>query len=399
MTEHQIKSSVLFHSGIRKINDVARTKSPKRSNNINNMLTMRIGFGILSWLLLVLVLHSYVGDVYTFVLLPQAQYHSTTNGRQSSSSSSSCPSTTLLKASDNGPSLLDAMSNSVAQSLNRDKVVLKPASGAGAAGGGGAQTSAVIDEISGDKYFIKSARADRNNMLEAEYLGVKAMSETGTIRVPTPVAYGKGGPLNTAFVVFEFLNFGGRGSDYDLGVQLAKMHRSTSEKGFGFHVDNTIGATPQPNPWTLDWAEFWDRHRVGHMLSLTGELGFDDDDIVKLRSIIKTQLSHNPAPSLVHGDLWGGNKSFVTVDGNVEPVIFDPATYYGDRETDVAMTSLFGGFGYDFYQGYESEWPLPEGHEKRREIYNMYHILNHVVLFGGMYRFQAQGMIDTILKY
>ena len=104
--------------------------------------------------------------------------------------------------------------------------------------------------------------------------------------------------------------------------------------------------------------------------------------------------------SLLHGDLWGGNKGFVKVDGGkkVVPCIFDPATYYGDREADVAMTYVFGGFTPDFYSGYESEWPLPAGHEKRRTVYNLYHILNHEVLFGGGYLRQAQGMIDQILR-
>jgi fructosamine-3-kinase len=146
------------------------------------------------------------------------------------------------------------------------------------------------------------------------------------------------------------------------------------------------------------------------MLKLTGNAGLSDNDVQKLREKTKELLSyHNPQPSLIHGDLWGGNKGFAKVDsdgsgnGNdnnddIIPVIFDPATYYGDREADIAMTYVFGGFGSDFYEGYESEWPLFEGHEKRRTIYNLYHILNHEVLFGGSYRRQAQGMIDQILR-
>jgi len=236
-------------------------------------------------------------------------------------------------------------------------------------------------------------------MLRAEYLGVKEMSETNTIKVPMPVAYGEGGPLNTAFVVFEYLEFAGGGSQHELGVQLAKMHRSMSDKGFGFHVDNTIGATPQPNlPWIEDWADFWDQHRLGHMLKLTGNAGYNAEKIEKLRQKTRELLSHKPGPSLVHGDLWGGNKGFAKVDGETVPVIFDPATYYGDREVDVAMTYLFGGFGYDFYEGYESEWPLPEGHEERVTVYNLYHILNHYELFGGSYLSQARGMIEQILR-
>lgn len=311
----------------------------------------------------------------------------------------------VCRAAASEPTLMEVMSESVAKSLGRSQVVLEPSRGAGAAGGGGASVSAAVDSISGDKYFIKSTSLARGGgkMLKAEYLGIKEMSETHTIKVPTPIAYGEGGPLNSAFVVFEFLemnSFGG-GSDYELGVQLAKMHRATSDKGFGFHVDNTIGATPQPNPWTSDWAEFWDKHRLGHMLKLTNNVGYSDAQIEKLRTITKQYTSHNPQPSLIHGDLWGGNKGFAKVgdDNLVVPVIFDPATYYGDREADVAMTGLFGGFGYDFYQGYESEWPLTDDYDKRVTIYNLYHILNHVVLFGGMYRSQAKGMIEEILRF
>jgi fructosamine-3-kinase len=141
------------------------------------------------------------------------------------------------------------------------------------------------------------------------------------------------------------------------------MHRHTSgDKGFGFHVDNTIGSTPQPNlPWMDDWADFWDEHRLGHMLKLTGNAGgLSDEKVTQLRQKTRELLSqHTPVPSVLHGDLWGGNKGFCEKDGKIIPVIFDPATYYGDREVDVAMTHVFGGFGPDFYKGYDSEWPLP----------------------------------------
>lgn len=255
--------------------------------------------------------------------------------------------------------MVDAMSEAVSKSLGRT-VHLKPASGGGFSGGGGASTSAVVDPETNTKYFVKSA-SGRHDMLRAEYLGVKEMSETQTIKVPKPIAFGDG-PGNAAFVVFEHLDLCGGGSGRELGVQLAKMHACCSENGkFGFCVDNTIGATPQPNlPWMDDWGEFWDQNRLGHMLKLTNNAGLSDPDVEKLRAKTRQLLSHKPKPSLLHGDLWGGNKSYAKVDGKVVPVIFDPATYYGDRESDVAMTYLFGGFGADFYEGYESEWPLPE---------------------------------------
>lgn len=302
-----------------------------------------------------------------------------------------------------GETLLDSMSKACTESLGRE-VKLEPARGGGASGGGGASVSAAIDSTTGQKYFIKSASTSGggSSMLHAEYMGVKEMAETDTIKVPNPIAFGEhhGAPRDIAFVVFEYLEFSGGGSGYELGQHLAKMHKSFSENGqFGFHVDNTIGATPQPNlPWVDNWADFWIQHRLGHMLKLTGDAGLDDATVDKLKAKTRQLLSHNPEPSLIHGDLWGGNKGYAKVDGKTVPVIFDPATYYGDREADIAMTYLFGGFGSDFYEGYESEWPLPAGHEKRKTVYNLYHILNHDVLFGGMYLRQAQGMIDQILK-
>ena len=162
-------------------------------------------------------------------------------------------------------------------------------------------------------------------MLRAEYLGVKEMFETHTIRVPQPIAFGEF--KNKAFVIFEYLEFKGSGSQYELGQKLAQMHRSVSDIGFGFHVDNTCGATPQPNSWMEDWADFWDTHRLGHMLRLTGNAGLGETKIEELRKKTRELLSHKPQPSLVHGDLWGGNKGFCKDGDKVVPVIFDPATY------------------------------------------------------------------------
>uniref|UniRef100_A0A7S4AXP1 protein-ribulosamine 3-kinase n=1 Tax=Pseudo-nitzschia australis TaxID=44445 RepID=A0A7S4AXP1_9STRA len=314
---------------------------------------------------------------------------------------------------------LDTVSNAASKTLGRN-VRLEPTTGGGAAGGGGATTGAVLDKETNTRYFIKSAR-NGYAMLRGEYEGVKAMSETlasstSTLRVPTPIAFGEHESTGQAFALFEYLEFCGGGSNgqYELGVALAKMHQSGTSPNrdttpFGFHVDNTIGATFQPNlPWHRDWADFWDQHRLGHMLKLTGNAGgLSPDKVAALRKKTRELLSPESRggdpvlASIVHGDLWGGNKGFCkdnNTDG-IAPAIFDPASYYGDREVDVAMTYVFGGFSGDFYDGYNSVWPLSEGHEKRRTVYNLYHILNHDVLFGGSYIRQAQGMIDQILRY
>lgn len=341
-----------------------------------------------------------VNSTRAFIYPPS---HTFSTSRAVFMSSSSSKLSSSVNSVYTGQTLLESMSIACTRSLNID-VKLKPASGGGSSGGGGASVSAAVDETTGDKYFIKSASVNGggSKMLHAEYMGVKEMSETNTIKVPKPVAFGEhhGPGRDIAFVVFEYLEFCGGGSGYELGQNLAHMHKCLSSNNmFGFHVDNTIGATPQPNlPWKDNWADFWDEHRLGHMLKLTCNAGLDTSTIEKLRKKTRELLSHDPQPSLIHGDLWGGNKSYAKVDGKVVPVIFDPATYYGDREADIAMTYLFGGFGSDFYEGYESVWPLPEGHEKRKPVYNLYHILNHDVLFGGMYLRQAQAMIDHILR-
>jgi len=249
-------------------------------------------------------------------------------------------------------------------------------------------------------YFVKLNSATEIAMFEAEAIGLKQMWETRTIRVPKPICYGTEG--SSAYIVLEWLDFGGRGNNnawQEMGRKLAALHRWQPEggnKGFGWDLNNTIGSTPQINNWTEDWVEFWAEHRIGYQLKLARRRGgsFSEGDRL-IEAIPKLLAGHKPQPSLVHGDLWGGNAS-VTVDG--EPVIFDPATYWGDREVDIAMTELFGSFSGAFYQGYNEVWPLDKGYEKRKVLYNLYHVLNHFNLFGGGYASQANSMINRLLK-
>ncbi len=181
------------------------------------------------------------------------------------------------------------------------------------------------------------------------------------------------------------------------GAGLAAMHRCTSEK-FGWKRDNTIGATPQINKYTSGWVQFWREHRLGYQLQLarvnghTGKLQVLGEKLMaKLDSFFP---GPDPAASLLHGDLWSGNYSF---DSAGQPVLFDPAVYYGDRETDIAMTELFGGFPAVFYAAYRESYPLDPGYDIRKTLYNLYHILNHLNLFGGGYRHQAEQMMGRLL--
>lgn len=262
--------------------------------------------------------------------------------------------------------------------------------------GGGSinQGYALTDER--HAYFVKLNQATRVAMFEAEALGLRQMAATRTIRVPQPLCWGTAD--GSAYLVLEWLDFGygTHRSWAEMGRNLAAMHRVTSDRGFGWEMDNTIGSTPQPNPWTASWVDFWAEHRIGYQLHLAKKRGghFPEGDRL-LDAIPKLLQGHNPLPSLVHGDLWSGNAAVTKLE---EPVIFDPATYFGDREVDLAMTELFGSFPNDFYRAYNEAFPLEPGYAQRKTLYNLYHILNHFNLFGSGYEGQARRMMEGLLR-
>ncbi len=261
--------------------------------------------------------------------------------------------------------------------------------------GGGCINTALRLADGEQQWFAKTNSAERLAMFEAEAEGLNAMADTGTIRVPRALC--TGAHDGQSFIVMEYIESGSAGPEgqTEAGRQLAAMHRHTAER-FGWHRDNTIGATHQPNDWRDDWITFWREQRLGFQLELVGHNGYPSLQRAgeQLLDRFQVLIDHDPAPSLLHGDLWGGN---ITFDREHRPVIFDPAVYYGDREADLAMTELFGGFGRDFYAAYRETWPLDPGYGMRKTLYNLYHILNHTNLFGGGYAGQAQSMIDRLL--
>ncbi len=248
---------------------------------------------------------------------------------------------------------------------------------------------------SSQQYFVKLNQAPKIEMFQAEALGLQQMIATKTLVVPQPVCSGIAG--NSSYLVLEWLDLGRGSSDgwQEMGKQLALMHKQGTNSQFGWNLNNTIGSTPQINDWSDNWADFFAEQRIGYQLNLAKrkDSGFSNSDQVV--RVIRDQLAeHQPVASLVHGDLWSGNAD-ITTEG--QPTIFDPASYYGDREVDIAMTELFGGFPASFYQGYDQQWQLDTSYKNRKNIYNLYHILNHFNLFGGGYGHQAQRMIREIL--
>ena len=250
----------------------------------------------------------------------------------------------------------------------------------------------------GDRaYFVKVDEAARLPLFEAEAAGLAELAATATVRVPELLGHGVA--AGHAYLVLEYLPLGGRstGAMERLGRQLAALHRQP-QAGFGWRQDNFIGSTPQLNPPGADWIAFWREQRLGFQLELAARNGHGGAWLRRgeaLRARLEGLFAgYRPTPALLHGDLWGGNAG-CTRDG--EPVVFDPAVYYGDREADLAMTELFGGFSDRFYAAYREAFPLAAGYPQRRTLYNLYHVLNHLNLFGGGYRAQAERMIEQLL--
>jgi fructosamine-3-kinase len=242
----------------------------------------------------------------------------------------------------------------------------------------------------GRSLFVKSGRSLPSKMFAAEAAGLEAMN-TATrdfdgLTVPTPLAIGT--DEGVPFLLLEWIASASRNASFadNVGSGVALMHRTTSESGYGFYQDNFIGATAQPNRWCESWIEFFAEQRLRFQLELALRDGRLDSSLAgKIEWIIgrlDAFLPEPEAPSLVHGDLWGGN---LMTDSTGGPVLIDPAVYYGHREVDIAMTRLFGGFSSRFYARYQESWPLEPGFEERVELYNLYHMLNHLNLFGGGY--------------
>ena len=232
-------------------------------------------------------------------------------------------------------------------------------------------------------------------MFEAEALALEALSRTESVRVPEPISSGTCG--QESYLVLNWLDLSGSPNSELFGRQMAQLHRSLQPQ-FGFHVDNTIGSTPQLNPWMDSWVDFWQGQRLGYQLELARRNGFvgrlAELGLELIENLPLFFRSYRPVASLLHGDLWAGNWSG---GENGQPIIYDPASYYGDREADLAMMELFGHPGRAFFAAYNEAYALDEGYGVRKNLYNLYHILNHANLFGASYARQAEQMMRSLL--
>ncbi len=258
--------------------------------------------------------------------------------------------------------------------------------------GGCINNGMVIQTRSGDSFFLKVNPSAPANMFEREAEGLEVLKVEGGPVVPKPLMYGMD------FLLMENLSPATRCTAYwkDFGRALAALH-SHQGKLFGFDEDNYIGSTPQPNPWTEDGYNFFAQARLLYMANLASRYGLLDNPTRKKISILASRLNSlvpEQPPSLIHGDLWSGN---AMTDSQGNPAIIDPAVHYGWAEAELAMTSLFGSFPTQFYHAYEEVRPLEPGYQERFPIYNLYHLLNHVVLFGRGYLGQVRSILELVL--
>ncbi len=257
-----------------------------------------------------------------------------------------------------------------------------------AVGGGCINNGMMLETTSGSSFFLKTNRSTPPDMFAREMDGLLALQVEGGPVVPQPYLYGNN------FILMEDLSPAPPYSDYwpEFGRRLAALHLHTNAQ-FGFAHDNYIGSTPQPNAWTDDGYAFFAERRFSYMTRLARERGLigagDAGAVEHLATKLPDLIPAQPA-ALIHGDLWSGN---AISDSLGAPAIIDPAAHFGWAEAELAMTTLFGSFPPAFYQAYEEVRPLEPGYRSRFPIYNLYHLLNHLNIFGRSYLWQVQSII------
>lgn len=255
-------------------------------------------------------------------------------------------------------------------------------------GGGCINNGTQIKTSSGAQFFLKTNNYTPPDMFYKEAEGLAALKVEDGPAVPKPYFWGK------QFLLLEDLAPAPHKPNYweEFGSKLALLHNHTHTK-FGFEHDNYIGSTPQPNRFEVDGCTFFEEQRLMFQSDLAERQGLlDKEDAagVKRIAVRLPELVPQQPASLLHGDLWSGN---ALSDSNGNPALIDPAVYYGWAEADLAMTALFGAFPHSFYEAYTETRPLESGYKDRYPIYNLYHLLNHLNLFGTGYLGQVRQIV------
>ncbi len=263
-------------------------------------------------------------------------------------------------------------------------------------GGGCISDAQRVETESGEIFLLKINTVHSGDMFKKEANGLIELGKSKAIRVPEVIM------SEESFILLEFINSGGKAKNFfsDFGENFAKLHKYTADT-FGFYEDNYIGSTEQKNipeeEEKQNWVNFYWNKRLLFQFKLAEKNGYSTEELSKGISKLENKIedilkgSEN-TPSLLHGDLWSGN---YMSDENGNACLIDPAVYYGNREADLAMTKLFGGFDSNFYSSYNENFPLPEGYKYRENIYKLYHVLNHLNLFGRGYYSQALALIKS----
>lgn len=259
-------------------------------------------------------------------------------------------------------------------------------------GGGCIGNAQKVKTEPGELLFIKSYPGEEEQIIRNEANGLKELGKSKAVKVPEVLYF------DDEFIILEYIESGRPSKSFweDFGREFAQMHRFNGDQ-FGFFENNFIGANPQINqPYSNSWKDFYFENRLLYQFKLAERNGFADGQFRKAFANVEDKLDSilegsEEKPSVLHGDLWSGNY-MVGSEGNA--VIIDPAVYYGHREADLAMTELFGRFGQDFYDAYDEEFPLPDGHRYRSNIYKLYHIMNHLNLFGSGYYSQSVRLMN-----
>jgi len=250
------------------------------------------------------------------------------------------------------------------------------------------------------KAFVKIAPSATADLLLAEADGLEALAAANSVRVPELLALGVFDEWGGHFLALEALELRSRcrACDHALGGQLALLHSKLGAR-YGWRRDNYLGTTLQKNSVDEKWARFFLEQRLEPQMKvyLSAHPELEQQDLLNelKHSWLGIGAEHHPEPALLHGDLWAGNAASLP---DQTPVIFDPAVHFGDRECDLAMADLFGGYTDAFFSAYQNAWPLPPGWQNRRGFYQLYHLLNHANLFGGSYELSVKNQVERLLK-